>query len=265
MPRIFTQKKRINKVKNKHGLDRNIPLATKRIIRQRDGFGCIICGLGIIEYEHVDPEFKDAEVHDPNCITVLCPNCHSKVTTGMWSKEKIKAAMENPKCISNGFSKEIFDIGSGFPVIKIADTIFTKTRIPIQIFGSPLFEIIPAQNNGEPFLLSANFFDSQGKNSLNIIENEWQAATDNWDVEVIGSTLTIRENSNKIHLQIEANPPDTLIVSQMHMLLNGLEVKADKTNLRISDPNTGQFAEFKNCKYTKCHIGINITPLPNTL
>lgn len=44
--------------KNQHGLSRNISEDIKQEVRKKSGFGCIICGLGIYEYEHIDPEFK---------------------------------------------------------------------------------------------------------------------------------------------------------------------------------------------------------------
>ena len=50
---------------NKHGLPRTIPPDVKRAVRRACGFGCVICGLGIVDYEHVDPTFADALVHDP--------------------------------------------------------------------------------------------------------------------------------------------------------------------------------------------------------
>lgn len=48
---------------NQFGLSRDIPEAVKRQVRQRDGFGCIICGSAIIEYEHFEPEFHAAKFH----------------------------------------------------------------------------------------------------------------------------------------------------------------------------------------------------------
>lgn len=44
---------------NKYGLTRDIPASVKRAVRQRDGFGCVICGLGIYTYEHIDQPFKN--------------------------------------------------------------------------------------------------------------------------------------------------------------------------------------------------------------
>ena len=98
---------------NKYGLSRAIPAQIKREVRQRCGFGCVVCGAGIIQYEHVEPEFHEAESHDADKIALLCPQCHAKVTTRIWSKDKIKQAMRNPICKKKGFTKEAFDLGEG--------------------------------------------------------------------------------------------------------------------------------------------------------
>lgn len=53
-------------MKNKFGLSRYIPSDVKLQVRKNSGFGCVICGMGIIHYEHVDPEFHVAQTHDPD-------------------------------------------------------------------------------------------------------------------------------------------------------------------------------------------------------
>lgn len=65
---------------NRFGLGRYIPPEIRRLLRKEAGYGCVICGNIIIEYEHIEPEFKDALEHDPNKMTILCPGCHANVT-----------------------------------------------------------------------------------------------------------------------------------------------------------------------------------------
>ena len=104
---------------NKHGLKRSdLGMALKRSIRQRSGFGCVVCGNAIGEYEHVDPEFADAKEHDVNGMTFLCIQCHGKVTKGHLSKETVKNWMSQPAALRTGFSFEAFDIGSQPPTIR---------------------------------------------------------------------------------------------------------------------------------------------------
>ena len=69
--------------RNKHGLTRDIPNDVKRKVRQRDGFGCVICGSAFYTYEHFDPEFVEAENHDPHGICLLCGTCHRRKTSGL--------------------------------------------------------------------------------------------------------------------------------------------------------------------------------------
>jgi len=70
---------------NKHCLKREIPAAVKRTVRQACGFGCMVCGEAIYEYEHIDPEFAEAKEHSPDAIGLLCPTCHARVTRRLYS------------------------------------------------------------------------------------------------------------------------------------------------------------------------------------
>lgn len=58
-----------NMYKNKYGLSRNIPNHIKRAVRQKCGFGCVICGLFICDFDHYAPSFSEAKKHNPDGIT----------------------------------------------------------------------------------------------------------------------------------------------------------------------------------------------------
>jgi len=242
-------------MKNKYGLSRAIPSEVKRIIRQHCGFGCVICGSGIIQYEHVEPEFHDATEHNPEKMTLLCPQCHAKVTTKFWSKEKVLKAMESPICKMQGFSREVFDIGHGYPALQFGGLLLKNCPIPIQVGEVPLFKIEPPEEDGAPFRLSGFFCDSKGVVSLKIIENEWQANSNNWDVEVSGGAITIREAKRDIHLKLVASPPDKIIVERLNMFLNGLLFEANGDFLRMQNEQGGTM-EFTSCIADNCHVGI---------
>ena len=192
---------------NRFGLSREIPSEVKRLVRQRCGFGCVICGLGIVQYEHVCPEFKDAVSHQEENIALLCPQCHAKVTTGMWSKEKVALAMKNPQCKKTGYTSEFFDIANNHPTLRFGGVLLRNCPTPIQIQGYPLFSIKPSEEPSGPFLFSGLFTDSNGKFTLAIRENEWIAQSDCWDVEVRGQSITVREDRRLIHLILRVEPP----------------------------------------------------------
>ena len=77
--------------KNKHGLSRTIREDVKLQIRQNSKFGCVICRAAIYTYEHIEPVFVDAKEHDPDNMCLLCPNHQAESTSGVLSKNRIKA------------------------------------------------------------------------------------------------------------------------------------------------------------------------------
>lgn len=248
----------IRLMKNKYDLDRNIPNAIKREIRQRDGFGCVICGFGIIQYEHVNPEFNEAKIHDPKCMTILCPACHANITTKMWSKEKVIEAMINPKCLSQGYSKQIFDIGAGFPTIKIGSNVFKNVNAPILVDSTPLLVIDGPENKGEPFKISGKFLDSEGKDTLEIIENEWHAFSNSWDVEIVGSSITIKEKKGKIHLKLDSEPPEGINISRLDMQMSDLNIKIENQELMVVNLRTGQEKIYGGNNFINMRVGVTI-------
>jgi hypothetical protein len=242
---------------NAYGLTRDIPSSVKRLVRQQCGFGCVICGLGIVQYEHVDPEFKDAQHHDPDCIALFCPQCHAKVTTGMWSKQKIKLAMQDPKCKQVGYTREFFDFVRGYPSLRFGGITLYNCPTPIAISEHPLFSIKPSEDPDSPFRFSGYFTDSKGNRSLKIIDNEWQASTSAWDVEIQGPTITIRERHRFIHLILRVNPPSEIIVEMLKMSLAGYTFEANGDFLHVGLPD-GKIAKFTSCIMDYCDVGLRL-------
>lgn len=241
---------------NAFGLSRDIPADIKRQIRQRDGFGCVICGLGIVQYEHVDPEFKDARVHNPDCMALLCPQCHAKVTSGMWSKSRVKLAMRSPKCKQVGYAREFFDFSEKHPELHFGGMILRNCPTPIEVGGHPLFKIKSPEFPGEPFLFSGLFTDSDGAVSLEIEDNEWKAYSISWDVEVTGPTIKIREAQRVIHLVLTVRPPNAIVVERLNMNLGGLRFEASGDFLRVTFQN-GSVSEFTSCLSDNCMVGMS--------
>ena len=48
-----------------------ISLPTKRAVRQRCGFGCVLCGKPIYQYDHMHG-YTLENADDPDAITLLC-------------------------------------------------------------------------------------------------------------------------------------------------------------------------------------------------
>jgi len=241
-------------MKNKYGLSRDIPADIKRAVRQACGFGCVICGTAIVEYEHIDPPFSEARVHDPYHIALLCPQCHAKVTRGFLSKQTVKKARSNPLCKQKGYSSEFFDIGQTHPKLVFAGSTIVNTLIPVMVQQIALVQVGQAEETGAPFQLSANFCNSQGESSLEIVKNEWRPRSSNWDVEAAGGVITIRDNPHHISLRLRALLPDGLVVERLDMFVGNWHILGNERELVVESPD-GRRNTFSGCIASGHRVG----------
>jgi hypothetical protein len=203
--------------RNKHGLSRDLPSDVALTVRQKCGFGCVICGQAICDYEHIDPEFKDATHHDPEKIVLLCPGCHSKVTRKFLSKDSVKIAALNPKTKSNGFSFDKFDIGPGCPSVTIGNIRSERVRCIIKIDDDEILSVKPPTSHGGPFLLSARLINEFGEEILSIVDNIFQVRDSSWDVTISGGKIRIFSNAKNISLYLRTENPGKIIIEKIRM------------------------------------------------
>ena len=242
---------------NRHGLTRNIPEDVKLQVRQACGFGCVECGASIVEYEHVNPEFKDAVSHTAEGIALLCASCHGNVTRKFWSKERIAKARKNPFCKREGFSWGGLDIGSKHPVIRFAGVSFRKCRIPVEVRGTPLFLIENPEADGAPFRLSATFCDSKGTPLFLIRQNVWESRSGVWDTQFVGGRISIHDEQGSQSLAIRLEPPTGLAVERVDMMVNGYGFRGDSETLTVTTPGGGQ-TELTGCGVDGGRVGISL-------
>ncbi len=243
---------------NKHGLSRDIPLPVKRAVRSNCGFGCVLCGASVVEYEHVDPPFENATEHDPERIALLCPSCHGNVTRGFWSKDKVLNALKRPFCRSSGFSWGAFDFGQRHPAVRFGGVLLRNCRIPILVGGfGPLFQIEEPEEDNGPFRLSAIFTDASGKLILEIAENEWRASSDSFDTEFTGGRIVVRDKPGSYSLVLVAEPPDGIRIERLRMNLGRYLFEADPHTLLIHQAG-GAVLNMTNCVMDGARVGLSL-------
>jgi SEC-C motif len=245
---------------NKNGLSRDIPDPVKREVRKRCGFGCVVCGCAIYQYEHVDPTFAEAFTHDPDSITLLCAGCHDRVTRGLLSKETVKKHDHSPQTKKAGFSFGPFDIGDNHPEVVAGAFRAKMTSRIIVVSGEPILAVEPPEEVGGPFRLSALLCDSAGTEILRIVSNEWQASTNNWDIEVIGQQIKIRSAHRNVTLSLRTLPPHTIIIEKLDMYYQGTHIVCDGENyFKVITPS-GRTFHASATEVTECECGISVSP-----
>jgi hypothetical protein len=243
--------------KNKFGLLRNIPADISRYVRQRCGFGCVVCGDSIIQYEHIEPVFAEAKIHDMEKIALLCGGCHDKVTRGFLSKQGVLRALDNPKCKQEGFSRGVFDPAFTHPTIHIAGSTFKECWFPLTVDDNPVFSIEGPEASGGPFRLSATFYDEQEKIALQILRNEWQLSSGSWDVEATGGRIIVRSAPGKISLQLRFLPSQGIVVERLNMHYKNVTLDGNEKRLRVKSPIMD--IQFAQTQFSNTTNGIHLS------
>lgn len=243
--------------RNQHGLGRYVPQDVRREIRARCGFGCVICGLAYYDYEHFDPDFKDAKEHNPAGMTLLCMQCNQKRARGTLSAATVARANDNPACKQQGFASELFDFGLDPIEVRFAGVSFVDCKVLIQIHGVDLLSVQPPEEPGAPVRLSGFLADTTGATTLKIVDNVWSAGDDNWDVEVVGPLITIRRGPADIALQVRTLPPHAIAIERIDMLFEGYFLSGDESALRISTDGKN-WSAFSAVGMHGCDIGISL-------
>jgi hypothetical protein len=231
---------------NKHGLADYIPSEVRLAVRQQCGFGCVVCGLAIAQYEHFDPPFEEAREHRAEGICLLCGACHDKKTRGIWSPAKVAAARSSPITFAKGGSKDAFDLAAPL-ALWIGDSLFLQVNTIVRTReGEQWLSIESSELPGGPVRISAKFFDDRGAPSLTIEGNEWMPSSSQWDTEVIGKTIKIRRSVGEVVLQLVAVPPNGLRLSRLRMRRHDLAIEVTTAGLVILERAGGKTV-LKTC------------------
>ena len=219
---------------NKHGLSRVIPAAIKQEVRRKSKFGCVICRTAIFEYEHIDPEFSEANKHEADAICCLCPSCHSKVTRKIYSKAFVKkkySEIQNSDRSAVRPPFDFLDFHSGLANVKLGGIDYDVGLTTILKFhGEVLIEICPVNIDGSSGI-NARFFDRENQKILEIIENEWVGSLDAWDLEAKGRRIKIRRKQGDYSLVLRLEPPRSIIIEKLDMKYKDMHfLMSDKTH-----------------------------------
>lgn len=224
---------------------RAIPAAVKREVRQRDGFGCIFCGLPVFEYDHL-VDFAEVKEHDPANIHLLCPNHHRAKTAGRLSRAAIAERAKNPVNLSKDRSAE------GMPLEMAGDTVELKLgpttyRNPSAIgaFDAVVLSsrsLLSACWNDGWLTLDMILTDELGRAQIAIESGELRIFTKVWDYELIGRKLAIWTGPKRRSVEIDFEA-DGLACSRGVFVYGGKAAIITPQSLALGfmvpDPQTG--------------------------
>jgi len=223
---------------NKYRLRRTIPENTKRLIRQRSKFGCVICRLAVYTYEHIDPVFTEAKEHNPDNMCLLCPNHQRDATDGVLSKSEIADAynhIQSTENIKEPNRHGFFDlVGSKSAIIQIGSTTFTEYSSIINVDGTDLLSFKRSSGNKSSFQINAKFFDDEGYELFRIKNNEWIGNSQFWDVDIVGTSLKIRRKKGEVLFSVNKDLSlNKLNITHLNMWAPPFHIKTEKKQLLV--------------------------------
>lgn len=232
---------------NKHGLSRYIKTSIKEQIRKDAGYGCVFCGCVLVEYEHIEPEFHNAEVHDPSKMTLLCPMCHDKVTKKLISKKKIWLAKDNPRGLSDGFVSDTIFVATDSLDLDIGNARTSMMAVAINLYGKPMFWFEPClSDGGEEFKICCIFYGHNGKPIAYINRNEYIAIVGRQDIISKGTTLKIIDKKFGCLLELSREGDKPLHIKQLFtqlystkVVVNGVDSPIRFGNINLPNDELG--------------------------
>jgi len=221
---------------------RNIPLPIQREVRQRCGFGCIICGLPLWEYHHIDG-WTNVQEHKADEITLLCDKHHREATSGLLTREQIIQANSTPYNLKAGQSSALalsYE-GDSCQVI-MGSNLFTTSylgqptgSIPLMVDGIPLISFVLDDGH---LLMNTILFDRFNDIVLRIVNNQLFYSISPWDIDFIGRTIIIREKPRHFLTRMTFEPPNTIAIDKGRFLCNGVEILIESDYILVTNNNT---------------------------
>jgi hypothetical protein len=234
-----------------------IPSGMKRSIRQRCGFGCVVCGLPIYEYEHIDG-WANTKQHEEDRIVLLCKRHHHEKTNGLLPGHLVEEFSESPLNLRSGestpyslwFSGERYEFDVGTNTFTGLLSSYGIVQ-PVRIDGTGL---LSARLEDNHYMLTLHIADEGGREVLTIVDNELTFSALVYDVELVGHRLILRDGYRKILIDIEFQPPAGVKIRRGRFLRNGIELLVTENWSSILNSRTllsGNSAE-------NCWIGLAI-------
>ena len=244
---------------NRHGLQRHIPTDIALDIRRRSKFGCVVCRCAIYQYEYIDPEFSDAQTHEPDRICLLCGGCHDRVTRGRLSKETVKAKyleIQTSSEIRRPF--EELDLSAQNICVKLGTARFESARHLLRINGVDMLSITPPKDGSSFPSLNGVFCDRAGKEIFQITDNVWEGPTDAWDVRVAGQDVVVKVDGGRTALALTIAPPGEITIKQLDMYFDNCHVMCGEDGLMVGRVHGEKYAYVGLGNFTCQHAEIGV-------
>ncbi len=216
-----------------------IPDPTKREIRQRCGFGCVVCGCPIYDYHHMIP-FAKTHRHVASEITLLCDEHHRQVPKLLTDEQVMKADLK-PYNVTHDKSKDfIFNYEGNDFAIELGNNTFVHQNItngsmlaPIVIRDKIFFNFLVEENE---LFFNLGLFDENGKIFISIYRNVLKYVPSSaWDIKFVSNRLRLRNKKKTTIFDLEFDIPTKVKFHKLVLNYGEIEVLQVDSDITITD------------------------------
>lgn len=232
-----------------------IPEATKRVVRQRCGFGCVLCGLPVYQIDHM-VDWAEVRSHDPENLTLLCGTHHDAKTRGLLPPQVVQQANQEPWNIKAGFTRPYgLYFGMADEVEIVMGSVGFRSTVPdmcaVMVDDQPLLAFDRDEDGLGLHLMN---FDEYNYPVLSIEHNQLVVGRSNWDVQFVGQVLTIRARRGTIGLRARFEPPARVVIDRARLRFNGVLTSVTSNGIDINH------FTIAHLSFTEVEIGMRVGP-----
>lgn len=213
----------------------HIPESIKLEVRKRCHFGCVVCGLPLYHYDHIE-DYSITRAHDADNITLLCGYHHDQKTRGYLPTFTVREANRSPK--NSRLSTTAPDrwyFSDGTVRIEVGSNIILSTFKfqnyidVLRVRGEQIIRFDKEQND---LLLSMTIRNHLGREIFCAHKGEITASTENIDIKLAGGRLEI-DPGDGIPKTIIEKAANGIIFNHGGFIENGLGVWITPGGIRV--------------------------------
>lgn len=208
-------------------------------MRKRCGFGCVICGLPIYDYDHLTP-WSEVNEHKEDNLTLLCDKHHREKTSHFLPDEEVRKANSNPYNKLSGHSEPLklhykgakFKVRMGKTLFGVDQLKSQDLMVPLIIDGYPMIAFSFVEDH---LLLNLYLYDHYNQPVLIIEQNELVIMVGIWDIQFVANRLIIKLASRNVLMVIRFDPPSEIWIERGVFLLNGVRFTVTESDFKFAD------------------------------
>lgn len=249
--------------KGSSDVSRHIPEPIKKRVRQDCRFGCVICGLPVYHYDHIE-NFADVLEHVAENIALLCPTHHQDKTSKRLSAKAVKLARASPaNSRSDKTSPHRWFFDGPDVVIEVGSSQFTtslkdgESFVAIQLDGRHL---VGFSREDDALLLSMDLRTApRSPSALRVDRGEITISTAVDDVKLEGPRLSLSPGERSLECVI-VKTDSGLKIESGHFFGGIHSIIVDPGSYTVMPMNNRMFGGT----FVNCMVGVVIGPLSET-